>query len=468
MMITADTIVSELNDDYFSDNEENDFCKSKIKTILDTLLSDVGFHKQLEEVEIFLKKVWDKYHGEYISEILAKFPRIQQALFGLEEDQTTGGRYRDHYVHMFNVFITGARIISQIIRQSEQNSENVDEVLASVFRVESESKDNLPDSFPTPYSSVKRLFYLWAMISTFHDIGIPVEHLEKIKVGLNQYYKYFNSRIESIVMVQDNSLLEQVGEYIDHMANFHEMSICQSNGLYEKASQPNGFIKQCLLKEFALNDHGVISAICLFNSVIQPALSNNLKYDLSIEQFNKFMQNVVFHDIARAGIAISLHNIKKTKYPALFPIDPEKLPLAFLLILCDEVQESFRKEGISLEAISNLNSFPTIEVIRENGNIRIKMMFSYESLNEEKERKIVDSYKNHLQNELKGQAKFLFNNNDDYSFEKIVEKKWREGIFKTLEEKLKFSSRFSVTIKVAFRTGSSIEHVLVTKPQQSE
>src|SRR5690349_14561312 len=55
-----------------------------------------------------LQQIWTIYSNPEIAEIIAGFHPVQAGLFGLEYDESGSHRYRDHILHMLNVFIMGA------------------------------------------------------------------------------------------------------------------------------------------------------------------------------------------------------------------------------------------------------------------------------------------------------------------------------------------------------------------------
>jgi hypothetical protein len=104
-----------------------------------------------------------------------------------------------------------------------------------------------------------------------------------------------------------------------------------------------------------------------------------------IQEFNLYTEYVLEQDIARAALAISLHSLKedeRTKvYPKIYPIDFEILPLTFLLILVDELQEYLRWEGTAIKRNLKFNYHPKLEVKvsiagSNISNIQLKVLFS--------------------------------------------------------------------------------------------
>jgi len=427
--ISPDKIIKELHEEYFSEYSDD------IKKVLECIYYPKPFDEQIEESRKSLGIFWERYYSPEISEILNSFPKIQRALFGLEEDFSSGSRYRDHYVHMFNVFITGARIISKIIDLCD-NENDIEEV----FKIQSEPED-IP--FPKPYKKIERLFFLWVLISTFHDIGIPIEHLDKIKNGINKFIKFFGLKIDTLIPIKDHTIIEQAGYFIDNMSSFDNVSIVPINGLYKKTPNINNYLKQCLLREFSNNNHGVISAVCLFNSFIETFLvgkHSKPTYDLTKEQYDVFTEKILEQDVSRAALAIAYHNIKYDIYPKIFPVKSQSLPLTFILILCDEIQEAFRHEGINFIGLSKLNTFPVIDVKKTKGKFSITITIKYKELDKNEENDVLKQYYNY--------SKDIHDSRTVNSFEDLIGLTW-DNIFSVLTNKLDFvEGFFDVRIQV--------------------
>jgi hypothetical protein len=311
----------------------------------------------------------------------------------LEEDISEGTRYRDHYIHMFEVFITGSRIISQILSTIPENE--IDKFILKTFKTTREPKD-LP--FPNPYSAKQRLFFLWTLIATFHDIGIPVEHICNVRVGLNKYLTFFGLQLDEFKLYEKTKVSTQLDYYFRLMSRLYKCGIYPNSNslLYHKEERENKYLYHALLQEYGERNHSVISAVCLFNSYVETFLIGHheqSEYDLNIIQYSDFIDRVLEQDITRAALAISYHNINIERFPKLFPVDSNKFPLGFLLILCDEIQEAFRLEGITFVGIRKLTRIPKIQVKITTNPIKIliKIIINYINLNPNEEQSVLEA-----------------------------------------------------------------------------
>lgn len=65
----------------------------------------------------FVKTVWRKYDCEQVAGVHDKFIKMEEALFGLEREEASGKRYRDHFMPMFNCLVFGLGVISSLLDQ---------------------------------------------------------------------------------------------------------------------------------------------------------------------------------------------------------------------------------------------------------------------------------------------------------------------------------------------------------------
>jgi len=153
---------------------------------------------------------------------------------------------------------------------------------------------------------------------------------------------------------------------------------------YVKQTEPHYYISKLLGREFDIGNHGVLSGFFLWKTIEELFLvSKTSKYKFSIDQFNKYSEYVLEQDIARASLAVSLHNLppdaRSGFLPQVFPISFKEYPLTFLLILADELQEYLRWEGTSIENTMRFSWHPKIEVVKHNKKvISIRISLSWD------------------------------------------------------------------------------------------
>jgi len=342
--------------------------------------------EQIEKTLDFIKTIWRKYDCEQIAEIYDKFIKIEEALFGLEREEEIGERYRDHFIHMFNCFVFGLRVISSLIKQTSQ------ETSQNLFKVQKEILRNVGLPFNKDYEYEQRLFYLWTLVSTFHDIAIPFQHLSRLGRGISRFVDEFGWIFTDPQISMQNFDASQLYYYFDLIASVYggKLMLINDGQKYARPDQTQYYLVKLLGREFDRKNHGVLSGFFMWKTIEEIFLvGRSPKYRFSIEEFNKYTDYVLEQDIARAALAISLHAIEedeKTKvYPKIFPIDFGSYPLSFLLILSDELQEYLRWEGVTLKKSLNFNYHPALDIKfnQSNNLIETKVSFSIEIKNKE-------------------------------------------------------------------------------------
>jgi hypothetical protein len=317
------------------------------------------------------EEFWREYSNENLAKVLKNFPKTESALYGLLREGSE--RYRDHYIHMFNNFIFGGQVLTLVASKCDRDA------IGNFFKIQAES--DMPICF-TPYSEIKRLFFLWTLITNFHDLGVGIERVDDLIRGLNYYLSYFGYKITHFNLVHEHSLEMEAPKYLQRMASFYTNGIRPSNGIYETPSEANPYIYRALCDAFDKHDQGIMAAIGLFRNIEETFFKRDDALALKFDEFALYYERVLIQDIARAGLAIALHSLKPTDYPLLFPISFKRLPISFLFVLCDEVAEFFRPEGITYDPITKLRTWPKlhIEVFPDRNRIRIQIEISYKQM----------------------------------------------------------------------------------------
>ena len=365
----VESITNELHPEWFHINNRPQLIKDALKSIL----GQEPLGSQTDNVSNCFEEFWKEYSNENLARALKNFPKMESALYGLLREGSE--RYRDHYIHMFNNFIFGGQILTQIALKCDESQ------LSAFFKVEKEI--GLPSVF-IPYSSLKRLFFLWTLITNFHDIGIPMERINDLTRGLDNYLDYFGYNIAQFALGHHHSLEMESSKYISIMGALFTNGIRPKGGIYEIPLEANRYVYKALSDAFDKHDQGIMAAIGLFNNIEDTFFRRTDKYKLNSEEFLIYYQRVLTQDIARAALAIAIHNLKPKDYPHLFPIAFSKLPITFLFILCDEIGEFFRPEGITYSPLAKLKKWPGlgVNVFPEKSQIHIEVKFSYGEVSE--------------------------------------------------------------------------------------
>ena len=257
-------------------------------------------------------------------------------------------RQRDHFIHSVNVFLLGLAIYSQ--------NQNYQEIFANYIE-----KSDYEKYYGHERSIVSReeFLYRWGIASLLHDIGYPFEIVGKqlkkiINDGVKSISKSYDIKLgidftefdefNSIVKIPPYCFAEKFRKKNDEtrILNLFKPTDILAHKIagdfgfddnYTKLliDDLNSFVEY--MKEEDFIDHGFYSAILVLNSygkVLQ-------KYEKDYDFF--------FYPVVDSASAILLHNyynktLQNKKKPfKLNEMDPNESPIAYLLILCDELQE---------------------------------------------------------------------------------------------------------------------------------
>lgn len=178
------------------------------------------------------------------------------------------------------------------------------------------------------FSEFGKIFFSWMAAALFHDIGYDIEkaHEEEcVRRDKNQFWDFMTSRptISNSITISDagnaDELLERyILKEIEKIPSVPKMSYLQFKKLFKKKIQNTGWVRY---------DHGVISA---------------LKYLHVLQELEAQHSGTTYLDWEpnkRAAMAMAVHNLRYSKMNlCLSSTDPHTLP-AYLLIVCDEIQE---------------------------------------------------------------------------------------------------------------------------------
>lgn len=290
--------------------------------------------------------------------------------------------HRDHYIHTVFVFLLGLSIYSQNSKYRQ------------IFSDYALDKSKYPDFYKTQY---EEFFYRWGISSLFHDIAYPLE----------------------ITIKQANDYISFISEYSDFSEGIKGIGIKLSTS-YELFNLPvleprpkskDKFYKKYneLKTRFLDNSISLLSyVLCKNFNIDLGKIEKNLKD--YVENMNK--KNIIDHGFFSAIIVLRWYYylIKKTNWnPAYFyfPIldsstsillhnyykhtlmeDPFNLnlmnanqhPIAYLLILCDELQEWNRKDYGRIEI--KKNNPVNFDLFIDNKELKIKYQYSSENYDE--------------------------------------------------------------------------------------
>ena len=246
-------------------------------------------------------------------------------------------KQRDHYVHSVNVFILGLSIFAQNKIYSDMFTKNVFETQNYIGRYDSPQEEFL---------------FRWGLASLLHDIGYPVEITQNQIGGFIKFitsvdaassanpfieFKNFNA-LNSIDKIMYESAFAGAYPATASELDFYSPVDLLAHGICRTLPSVDAeMIKNTLrgylqkMQSAAFVDHAFYSAVIM------------LKWYGFLAQKSGQGPGVFFYPVLDAATAIFLHNFYPhglTKSPYnMPPLAAQHHPIAYLLMLCDELQD---------------------------------------------------------------------------------------------------------------------------------
>lgn len=220
-------------------------------------------------------------------------------------------KHRDHYSHSVYVFALGLAIYAN----------------DSAYRVNFLKFYSLLDN----NSSHLRFLYLWGMAALFHDIGYPFQLAhEQIKIYTEELwgkgappYVSFGDYDKLIALGKDEATSISAALKTDRQ--FNNLNELFAYGLNMRMGYDEQDLRERLasrvLKQPAFMDHGYFSAIILAKQLLARSGIGLTEDRLDV------LTAILMHN------SLSQHEFKNK-----YPVSPEAHPMAYLLMLCDELQ----------------------------------------------------------------------------------------------------------------------------------
>lgn len=283
----------------------------------DYLFKVIGEHLSYKGNEYeFIKKVfselWEDLIGVSYNDFLDIFDPALQHIFAEESSiKKRVHRYRDHYIHQFQVFLSGLLII-----------------------------DSQYEEFSRRYKEPE---ICWLITSSFHDMAYPVQLYDEWSDIF--FKKVFNvghmGGLELKTKFIDNSFLSCISRLLTRLCSVFMGEEMNENWYVDKNS-----LIQCFHREITEpKNHCILSSISLLK-IIQEQYANKIR--VAELEYNDILENIV----VPCALSIALHDddlwkqLKDKKHweklgeKCPIPlIKYETDPLTFLLIFCDSFQE---------------------------------------------------------------------------------------------------------------------------------
>lgn len=275
-------------------------------------------------------------------------------------------KQRDHYIHSVNVFILGLCVYGQ------------NAGYRAAFDKTVMDKREYPDSYDTKH---EEFFYRWGLAALFHDVGYPVEIVGR---QINKFMDFAadadgkNGGVGARLSFANFDELNRIAEvtprraftkcYSDRHADSaridplkpvdllaHKIHTSLGVDLGAVKSALDGFVD--VMAGLGFIDHGYYSAIIV------------LKWYGFLIQSAGYKPEYFFGPVLDSASAIVLHNgyksIMQREPFSLGALSPETHPTAFLLMLCDELQDWNREAYGLLDKLQTLAAEARLDISDE-------------------------------------------------------------------------------------------------------
>ena len=369
-------------------NVENEKIKSqiilsqKLKIRLLESLWSIFIRRSIE----LLRDYDNRDKGEYkedlglvsLTEYFDEYSKFEELLFGADDFQ------REHILHVFRVYLLGISIVcndkflSQKILDSKEkirvkafdiltipsydlseSGKNVE--IQSLLRkkVENKKKEQedkgvkdagsqlIEELEQEKLQRIKEKFAIWTIIALTHDLGYPLEKLDKINLRVLNMMKFFGTSnyfgLRYNLPLQGQFLNDYILKYISSKLRLNK---CRR---YEYIIQIQSKYYTKFSNAFEKLSHGIVSCILLMKN-----LTYFLESDYSFPEVNQALfdedacQFLIRREMLRA---IASHDCDD-----IYHINATTF--SFLLIICDELQEwdrPYAKERVGIQANSNVS-----------------------------------------------------------------------------------------------------------------
>ncbi|HPF87360.1 MAG TPA: RyR domain-containing protein [Candidatus Limiplasma sp.] len=250
-------------------------------------------------------------------------------------------KQRDHYIHSVNVFVLGLCIYIQ--------SPN----FQAAFHETVMDKDRYPENYQAKH---EEFFFRWGLAALFHDVGYPVEIIGKqivsfLRFATNADHDGTKGDIKAHLAFENFRRLNSIAEVVPKKKFIDAFYEANDSSVYIDLLQPIDLLAQKIhmslgipidaikdkldhftadMAAYGFIDHGFYSAIIVlkwYGYLLQKTGGNPLRF---------------FHAIVDSAGAILLHNYYRNVICKEFthrPLRAVEYPIAYLLMLCDELQE---------------------------------------------------------------------------------------------------------------------------------
>jgi hypothetical protein len=276
------------------------------------------------------------YVQNYIGQLWERARKNSDFLIDTKEFEPLLGelRLRDHFNHSFDVYLLGYYIINQIALSFPDKN---------YFKA-SEPNRNL----------------IWMLTATFHDAAYAVERTDE---WLNKFFQRFLGINPHFSLNLSSALTPVYTDFIRMLSQQHKNPLMPS--FDNTFDSMDWTYYNAICEELANKNHGVLSALMLCHrmAIKEGFLGKRPKKDEQNKADDEW-DFLLYH--LRASHAISVHSVKQIK------IEFQLHPYAYILILCDEIQDWGRANSDN-----GIDSFYLKRVMIQQG-VRPRVFFEIE------------------------------------------------------------------------------------------
>lgn len=286
------------------------------------------------------------YGIEELYKYFEQFTKFESTLYGVDQ------YYRDHVLHPLNVWLIGLNILDDYVDVFKFRSYRDIKVEKSPQAQPSWFQESNNENI-----SSTEIAAMWTIIALTHDLGYPLEKVDRVNYQLEQMLSQFGN----IGFVRSSFNFQSQHDYlVKHLINIISSNVLKSESkdiCYTHVS-PKYFAK--FSKSWEMFDHGFVSGLILLRSLtffLETDVTSDPHSQLSYEDARQFaIRSEILHAIA-AHTAPKVYHLSANT-------------LSFLLVLCDELQEWGRPNMSDLRS-GNLRNSNTHKITIEKCSIRI-------------------------------------------------------------------------------------------------
>lgn len=262
------------------------------------------------------------YGIEELASYFKQFEQFESTLYGADE------YYRDHVTHLLNVWFIGLNILEKH-GESFRMRVMEDAKIKNAPDLESARNMQLSEGEPKTYPclSTAELSAMWTIIALTHDLGYPLEKVEKVNDELEKMLSKFGkigfSRSRFSFETQHDHLVRFMLNLISSVAKVSP----EDKRNWRTHARSKYYAK--FSKSWESFDHGIVSSLILLKS---------LTFFIEVDYCMDLAQPIKIEDARQFAIRSEiLHAIASHTTPKIYHLSTNNLP--FLLVLCDDIQE---------------------------------------------------------------------------------------------------------------------------------